>query len=356
MSKFRIGFIGNGRPWKSEGATGFGMNHAHAKSYKAHPEVLLAATCDIVEPRARLFQSEYGIDQTFTDYKEMLKKAQLDIVSIATWPHLHCEMVLAAAEAGVKAIHCEKPIALTWGDARKMLKTCQEKKVQLTFDHQRRFGEPFRKARELLKNGVIGQLVRLEGCCGDMYDWGTHWFDMMFFYNDEEPVEWVIGQIKVRGFHRIFGAPIEGQGISHFKFKNGVRGLMVTGHQADLGASNRLVGTNGVIEVGCPDNVSLRVWGRGESQWKVIPTAEGLHSDDMIKRGIFDLIDCLKTGKEPELAARRAIQSNRSDLRNIRVGPKRRASRSAADHRRLAADGAAGHQRVRLMKLPVASC
>jgi predicted dehydrogenase len=53
-------------------------------------------------------------------------------------------MVTAAAQAGVKAIHCEKPMAPTWGECKKMVAVCNERHVQLTFNHQRRFGKPFR--------------------------------------------------------------------------------------------------------------------------------------------------------------------------------------------------------------------
>jgi len=309
MSELRLGIIGCGRPWKTPGATGFGMSHAHMKGYKACADVKLAACCDIIAERAKLFQSEHGAERTYVDYRKMLKKEKLDIVSVATWPHLHAEMVVAAAKAGVKAIHCEKPMATNWGDAKRMVKACAENGVQLTFNHQRRFGEPFRKAKELLKAGAIGNLVRLEGKCGDMYDWGTHWIDMLFFYNDEAPVDWVMGQVELRGHGKIFGAPVEGQGLAHLKFRNGVRGLMVTGHEASIGAENRLVGTEGLIEVGVSKDVNLRVWGKKQKGWQVIPTAEGLHSEDMIRRGILDLISSLQTKREPELAARRALQA-----------------------------------------------
>jgi len=55
--------------------------------------------------------------------------------------------------------------------------------------------------------------------------------------------------------------------------------------------------------------VNLRVWGKKQKGWQVIPTAEGLHSEDMIRRGILDLISSLQTKREPELAARRALQA-----------------------------------------------
>jgi len=309
MTTFRVGIIGCGRPWKTQGATGFGMSHQHALGYKASPDTKIVALADINLENAKAFQAVHGGEHIYQDYQEMLEKEHLDIVSISTWPHLHAEMVIAAAEAGVKAIHCEKPMAPTYGEAVRMVRVCEERNVQLTFNHQRRFGEPFRRAKEILESGAIGDLIRLEATCPNLFDWGTHWFDMLFFYNDETPAEWVIGQIESRGSQKIFGVPVEGQGISHFKYRNGVHGLLVTGFEAGWGAQNRLVGTEGVIEVGHSEKVHLRMWGKGQSSWQVIEVSEGLHANDCHKRAVLDLIDALKAGREPELSARKALQA-----------------------------------------------
>lgn len=302
--QLRVGIIGCGRPWKSEGATGFGMSRQHAKGY-IQAGCRLAALADVSRENAEAFQKDLGGDVIYADYHEMLKKERLDVVSISTWPKLHTEMVLAAAEAGVKAIHCEKPMALTFGESRRMVEVCAARKVQLTFNHQRRFNPPFRKMRELLKAGRIGQLKRMEFQCGNLYDWGTHWFDMMFFYNDETPAEWVIGQIEQRGTHDIFGAPCEGQGLSHIKFKNDVRATIVTGYQADLGAQQRLIGTEGQIELGAAE--AMRIWAKGQSDWEPVAPDPGPKELEAVALGVVDLIDALKTGREPELSGRRAL-------------------------------------------------
>jgi UDP-N-acetylglucosamine 3-dehydrogenase len=285
------------------------MSHAHAMGYKASPDAEIIALADINLENAKAFQEQHGGERIYENYQEMLEKEDLDIVSICTWPHLHCEMVVAAAEAGVKAIHCEKPMAPTYGECVRMVQVAEKNGVQLTFDHQRRFAAPFRKAKELLKAGAIGDLVRLEASCGNMYDWGTHWFDMLFFYNNETPVEWVIGQIEPRGGRKIFGVPVEGQGISYFKFANDVRGLMVTGREAGLGAANRLIGTEGIIGVAPSEDVPLRVWSNSKPGWEVIPLEEGIHSMDCVQRGVLDLIDALKIGREPELSGQRALRA-----------------------------------------------
>jgi UDP-N-acetylglucosamine 3-dehydrogenase len=310
---YRVGIIGCGRPWKSAGASGFGMGNYHARGYTLSPDATLVALADLSAENARAFQAEHGGDQIYQDYHAMLANEQLDIVSICTWPHLHAEMVIAAAEAGVKAIHCEKPMAPTFGEARRMVAACQQHGVQLTFNHQRRFGRVFQKAKELLRSGAIGQLQRMEATCPNMFDWGTHWFDMLFFYNDETPVEWVIGQIDLRGVHTVFGVQIEGQGLSLFQYRNGVQGMLITHADAPgpWRAINRLIGSDGTIELCLGDPVPLRMWGKGQSEWQAVdvPDIESSDLNEPIQLGIRDLIDALKTGREPELSGRRALQA-----------------------------------------------
>ncbi|HXF62782.1 MAG TPA: Gfo/Idh/MocA family oxidoreductase [Caldilineaceae bacterium] len=305
---YRVAIIGCGRPRNSEGATGFGMSHAHARGYQASPHTKIVALADISYNNALAFQEIHGGDRIYTDYQKMLAEEQPDIVSVCTWPHLHAEMVIAAAEAGVKAIHCEKPMAPTYGEAVRMVAACEQRGVQLTFNHQRRFGPPFRKAKALLKSGAIGTLRRLEGTCANLFDWGTHWFDMLFFYNDETPAEWVIGQIDGRGSRPVFGALVEGQGLSYFRFQNGVDGLLITGYGV-TGATNRLIGDDGIIEVGHSQEEPLRVWGAGDSGWRSVPLDGGIHGMEYVTLGVLDLIDALMNGREPELSARRALRA-----------------------------------------------
>ena len=310
MSQFRVGFIGCGRPWKSEGASGFGMANFHAQGYAASPDTTLAALADISLENARAFQAAHGGERIYADYHEMLAHERLDIVSICTWPRHHAPMVIAAAEAGVKAIHCEKPMAPSYAEALRMVAACEAHGVQLSFNHQRRFAAPFRMARDLLRSGAIGQLQRLEGTCDNLFDWGTHWFDMFGFYNDEAAISWVIGQVDWRGGATIFGVPVEGQGLSLFAYENGVQGLLMTGFGTERRLSNRLVGGDGVIEVtlGAP---AIRVRGKDDADWRDIAVG-GDQSDslgDVVSRGVLDLIDALKAGREPELSARRALRA-----------------------------------------------
>jgi UDP-N-acetylglucosamine 3-dehydrogenase len=304
-----VGIIGTGRPFKTEGSTGFGMSRSHARGYKL-AGCKITALADVNPDNAKAFQADFGGDRIYTDYREMLRDGKLDIVSIATWPRLHHDMVIAAAEAGVRAIHCEKPMAPTFGESRAMVEACARHKVQLTFNHQRRFNPNFRKGRELLRDGAIGALQRIEASSGDLFDWGTHLFDIMNYFNDDHPAQWVIGQVELRGTRWVFDAPCEGQGISHFKYVNGTRGYLSTGHDQDTaGGVVRLFGSEGQISFPDHDGPMVRLWSRGKSDWEDIQTetawAEG--KPNAVALGVMDLVDALRTGREPELSGRRAL-------------------------------------------------
>jgi predicted dehydrogenase len=202
-----------------------------------------------------------------------------------------------------------------------MAAVCEAEGVQLTFNHQRRFGAPFRKAKELLDSGAIGELTRLEGFTSNLYDWGTHWFDMMFMYNDEQPVEWVMGQIEAHGGHSIFDVFVEGQGLSFFRWANGVYGLMVTRGRPrgappsdevvrGVQVGNRLIGTEGEIEVWAQDVAALRYRSiQTGGQWQEVDVGERDAYVETITANIADLSDALKTSREPECSARKALQA-----------------------------------------------
>jgi predicted dehydrogenase len=308
MSTYRVGFIGCGRPWKSEGASGFGMSHFHARGYKDSPDAEIVALADLVEENAEAFRERHGGDAIYTDYHEMLANENLDMVSICTWPHLHAQMVVDAAVAGVKAIHCEKPMSPTWAEAKRMARVCDERGVQLTFNHQRRFGPEFVKARELLRAGAIGDLVRLEGACGNLFDWGTHWFDMFFFYNDEHAVKWVLGQVEPTGGKSIFGVQVEGQAISQFEFENGIIGTLSTNMREGWPLSTRIVGTDGTIEAALRTD-PLRISAKGSPGWEVVDLGAGNSLEETVALGVVDAIAALKEGREPELSSKKVLKA-----------------------------------------------
>jgi UDP-N-acetylglucosamine 3-dehydrogenase len=312
--------VGTGLRRGDPAATGYGMAHAHAAGYEASPDAEIVAAADINPVVLKAFCDEHHVPRSYLSADEMLEEENLDLVSVTVWPHLHAEMTIKAARAGVKGIHCEKPMAITYGEAKQMVEICEAHGVTLSFNHMRRFGAPFRKAKALLKEGAIGELERLEAYTNDLYDWGTHWFDMLFYYNDETPVTWMMGQIDARDSRTIFGAINEGQGLAFFEYANGVAGLMVTSTRdryaggagfRSIGCGNRLIGSKGTIEVVVKNGPALRL--RNEQTggvWQDIEVDRtGLHGAHLHVAAILDLIDAVKHGREPELSGRRTLQT-----------------------------------------------
>lgn len=307
---YKVGIIGCGRPSNHEGSTGHGIAHHHAVGYKGCNDTKLVAVADIVRENAKAFASQHDVPRIYESYQEMIVREKLDMVSVCLWIPLHTPVVKEAATLGVKAIHCEKPMAPTYGEAKSMVETCNRSGVQLTFNHQRRFGEVFRKAKEIAHSGAIGQIHRFEGYCSNIFDWGTHWIDMMFFYNNDEPASWVMAQINSQTENKLFGVDMENQAICRIQFNNGVTGLLDTGIDKRTCAL-RIMGSDGLIEVTVPDGPELRFLAKGYRGWQE-PELRELKSQHMpivFTSAINDLVDALKAGREPELSSRKALQA-----------------------------------------------
>ena len=286
-----------------------GRGRHHADGYAADERAVIVACADPAdEARANFAERHAGVAE-YADHREMLAAEALDLVSVCTWPHLHRPMIEAAAAAGVRAIHAEKPMAPTWGDARALHAACAERDVLLTFCHQRRFGDSFGTARQLLRDGAIGSLRRVEATCPNLYDWGTHWFDMMFFFNDETPARWVIGQIAVEERREVFGVPVDTSGMSWIRFANDVEGLLVTGATGYDGPDIRLVGAEGVIEVQASARAEEPLRMLRDGRWQSPGLTVGVPVPQHTIASVANLIDCLHSGDEPELSSRKALQA-----------------------------------------------
>ena len=88
----------------------------------------------------------------------MYDKANLDIVSVTTHNFHHHEPVIEAAEAGIKVIMVEKPLAISveWG--RKMVEACEANGCRLSVDHTRRFLPHYRRLKKMVDDGAVGDV------------------------------------------------------------------------------------------------------------------------------------------------------------------------------------------------------
>lgn len=296
MGKLQAGVIGCGN-----------RGGCHALGYHLSDRVDLVACCDLYRPAAERLAEECGSKKVYTDYHEMLENEQLDIVSMALWIRLHFDAVMACVNASrpPRLINAEKPMAPTFGEAAEMHRACEEAGIMLTFSHQRRFGPAFVKIKELLHEGVIGELQRMELNCANLLDWGTHWFDMMFFFNDDSPADWVMGQIDCAADQMVFGARVETAGLAYVKWQNGVTGLLTTGSGTGSTAPIRLIGSQGRIELRRHVPMVLR---EGEN-WEGAETEPaGVRGGDTSLH-ILDSIDCLLSGRKSLLCSENALRA-----------------------------------------------
>ncbi|WP_123532994.1 Gfo/Idh/MocA family protein [Halosimplex salinum] len=308
---YDIAFIGTGpEPENPVWGESAAMAYRHAEGYREREDCEIVAAADIVRENVDAFATEFGIDAdgVFEDYERMLDAVDPDIVSISTPVPTHADIVLDCIASGVPdAIHCEKPMATTWGDARLMAQEANRRDIQLTFNHQRRFSPVWREPKLALEEGRIGDLERIEVGTSTLLDNGTHHIDLAHMYAGESPVEWVIGQIDYREEYVKYGAHNENQGIVQWAYDSGVQGVAMTGFGSDgvgEGVRHRLHGTEGVIEITPWGNENVRVR-RDGGDWETL--VEDVEHAAAVPPAIDHVVDCLRDGVEPEFSARRAL-------------------------------------------------
>lgn len=303
MAKLTVGFIGTGRKWDPGKTTGFGMNYAHADGYRALPDMELVACADIKEDLAKAFAAETGAAKVYTDYRKMLAENKLDVVSISTWPHLHEEMVVAACEAGAKIVHCEKPIAHTWGSCKAMAAAAQKYKVRLSFNHQRRFGGTFLPVKKIRDSGRLGKLVRMTATPPNLYDWGTHWVDMMQVMNGESPGKSVLAALHCEKGRKVFDVPHEEQSMAFIQYENGVTGMLLCNLVKDA-PNLTFEGEKEVLEVRMGQDLKIRK--AGSADYETVPVEE--KQDGHVGRAIAEVINSYRENRPCELSVENAIK------------------------------------------------
>jgi UDP-N-acetyl-2-amino-2-deoxyglucuronate dehydrogenase len=209
-----IAIIGCGR--NQGGKEGFGIAYQHATAWRnADPSCRILAV-DINKDNLETFASTYSLpkENLFTSAADLYQTIIPDVVSVCTWPGLHAPMVTEAANAGVKTILCEKPMALNMLEVNRMLAVCKEKRTQLAVTHQRRFNPYFMAVKDFLKTEMLGGPFVLEFRVSDGWDilsWTTHWFDQANFLLDRTP-DWVMAGIDFSGKRR-YGHAVENSSV-----------------------------------------------------------------------------------------------------------------------------------------------
>lgn len=150
MSKtYRIAIIGCGGI----------ANGKHMPSLSKLGNVEMVAFCDIVTERAHDAANKYGKGEArvYADYRELLQDGSIDIVHVCTPNDSHAEITIAALESG-KHVMCEKPMAKTAADARRMVEAAKRTGRKLTIGYNNRFRSDSQHLQRLCADGELGEI------------------------------------------------------------------------------------------------------------------------------------------------------------------------------------------------------
>ena len=182
--KYRVGMIGTGRK---------GTQHARAFALNPVSEVVAAADPD--PTNLNLFADRFGLPEgkVYADYYEMLASEDLDIVAPILPVKFNPDAVVAAAESGVRAIICEKPVSATLVDADRMVEACRATGVKFGAGDMFRNLAQIWKAREIIESGEIGEVQSINYYGSADSGGGCQTLSMLRFFAWDADVDWVVG-------------------------------------------------------------------------------------------------------------------------------------------------------------------
>lgn len=222
MNKLRFGFIGCG---------GIANSKHFPALAKLADKVEMVAFCDIIEERAIKAAEEYGISDAFvtTDYIELTQREDIDVIHVLTPNISHSFITVAALEAG-KHVMCEKPMAINYEEAKKMLDAAERTGKKLTIGYQNRFRADSLATFDACSKGELGDIyfakahaIRRKGVPtwgvfpdkekqggGPLIDIGTHALDLTLWFMDNYKPKLVMGstyqKLKDNPMGNMFGS------------------------------------------------------------------------------------------------------------------------------------------------------
>ncbi len=321
MAQYRAAVIGH---------TGHG-NYGHGLDtvYESLDDVQVVAVADADTDGLAKAGERLGVsnEARYADYREMLDRQSVDIVSVCPrWVGERVDMVTAAAGSGARAIYCEKSFAQTPAQADAMLAACEENGVTIAVAHQNRFHPHIVKMGEMIEAGDIGEIREVHGYgkCDhrgggeDLVVLGTHIFDLMRRFCGDP--RWVEASVLVDGRDAVAGDAREGAenvGLlmgdflrATYGFGEGILGTFMSrregGHFGTKSMGIQVEGSEGILTFrgdylmhyphGC--------WTPSPSDdaWRVVgePSAVPGGIQSLNAPLVRDLIDAMENDREPQ--------------------------------------------------------
>ncbi|WP_227001918.1 Gfo/Idh/MocA family protein [Virgibacillus necropolis] len=210
MKKLKVAIIGCGGI----------ANGKHLPSLQKVEQVELVAFCDSEVEKAQVAADAYGMSgaKVYEDYKELLQDATIDVVHVCTPNISHAEISIAALKAG-KHVMCEKPMAKTSEEAKRMIEAAEETGKKLTIGYNNRFRQDSQHLRKVSERGDLGEVYFAKAHAirrravptwgvfldeekqggGPLIDIGTHALDLTLWMMDNYKPKSVMGST----FHKL---------------------------------------------------------------------------------------------------------------------------------------------------------
>ena len=260
MEKVRFGIIGVGN-----------MGSSHAKNFLAGKveNGVLTAICDQKQAKMDAIAEKEGGDKVaqFTDYKKLYASGLCDAVIVAVPHYFHPQLSIDALRAGLHVI-CEKPAGVYTKQVKEMNEVAKQSDKLFTMMFNQRTNCVYRKMRELVMDGTVGEIKRINWIITTWYrsqsyydsgDWRATWRGegggVLFNQcpHQLDLLQWITGMMpeKVRAFCH-FGKwhdiEVEDDVTAYLEFPNGATGVFVTS-TGDTPGTNRfeILGNNGKL-------------------------------------------------------------------------------------------------------------
>lgn len=302
-NKLTVGIIGVGR-----------IGKVHTLSIRHHlPQVAIKGVTDIFPEQAKAWAAEAGIPTVYPDYRTMLADPEIDAVLVCSSTDTHAEIAVAAAEAG-KHIFCEKPVDLSVEKVRAVIAAAEKAGVRLQIGFNRRFDHNFRKVKDLIGSGVIGDLhilkitsrdpapppieyVKVSG--GMFMDMTIHDFDMARFLTGSEVTEVYVAAASL--VDPAIGAVGDvDTAVIVLRFENGAICVIDNSRKAAYGYDQRVeaFGSKGKAEI-ANDLPSTATWSTEEGVFEEKPLYFFLERYmDSFAEEMKQFVEALIEGKE----------------------------------------------------------
>ncbi|MFE4709961.1 MULTISPECIES: inositol 2-dehydrogenase [Paenibacillus] len=243
MKKLKFGIIGAGR-----------IGKIHADNLIRHPQAEILAVSDLFAgPELEEWAASRGIAIVTKDSEEILNHPEIDAVFICSSTDTHVPLIKKAAEQG-KHIFCEKPLSMDIRQTEEAIEAVSKAGVQLQVGFNRRFDHNFKRVREHVQNGAIGDThlikitsrdpgpppeayIKVSG--GIFMDMMIHDFDMARFLSGSE-----VEEVYTQG--SVLIDPVFGQygdvdtAIVTLRFANGALGVIDCSRKAAYGYDQRV--------------------------------------------------------------------------------------------------------------------